>query len=162
DINLFRTQFNLSPAVPQVVLAPGFDPGTTSSLGEVDLDLQWAGAVARNATIVYVYSTSAFSALRYVVDQNLAPVVSASYSIGCEAQVSAATLVFYQQVAQQAAAQGITWVNSSGDPGAAACDRNGSSIAQNGRAVRFPASIPEVTAVGGTQFDEQGGVYWND
>ena len=27
--------------------------------------------------------------------------------------------------------------------------------------MNFPASIPEVTAVGGTEFNEGGGTYWN-
>jgi len=52
-------------------------------------------------------------------------------------------LAVFQQLAEQASAQGITWVNSSGDAGAAACDPNGYPIAQNGPAVLFPASIPE-------------------
>jgi subtilase family serine protease len=67
----------------------------------------------------------------------------------------------YQLIAQQGNAQGITWVNSSGDSGAAGCDANGIGLASHGLATRFPADIPEVTAVGGTQFNEQGGSYWS-
>ena len=33
--------------------------------------------------------------------------------------------------------------------------------ATQGLAVYFPASIPEVTAVGGTEFADQGGNYWS-
>jgi uncharacterized protein (TIGR03437 family) len=68
---------------------------------------------------------------------------------------------FYQAVAQQANAEGITWVNSSSDAGPASCDPNGGPVAFNGLGLRFPASIPEVTAVGGTEFNEQGGRYWS-
>jgi uncharacterized protein (TIGR03437 family) len=70
-------------------------------------------------------------------------------------------MLSYQTVAQQGNAQGITWVNSSGDSGAAGCDANGVSSATLGLATRFPSDVPEVTAVGGTEFNEQTGSYWN-
>ena len=71
--------------------------------------------------------------------------------------------IFFRSLAQQANAQGITWLASSGDTGAAACDPNpaGEPLATNGLAVEFPASIPEVTSVGGTEFNEGGGIYWS-
>ena len=54
------------------------------------LDVQWSGAVARNATIDFVLSAStnttdgvALSA-QYVVDTNIAPVLSISFGL-CEA-----------------------------------------------------------------------------
>jgi uncharacterized protein (TIGR03437 family) len=164
DVAAFRTRFNLPANVPQTVLVPGFaDPGSNSAAVEAALDVEWSGAVARSANILYVYSIDPYIALQYVVDQNLAPVVSASYSFSgrCEQAQDPGTLAFFQQLAQQASAQGITWVNSSGDAGAAGCDPNGYPLSQNGAAARFPASIPEVTAAGGTQFDESGGAYWN-
>ena len=160
DIRTFRARFNLPDLTPQLIVVPDLgDPGRNSAFQEADLDLEWSGAVARNATIIYVYSRSAFNAIAYAIDQNLAPVVSASFS-GCEA-LNSSILVSFRAMAQQANAQGITWVNSTGDSGAAACDANGSAIAQNGTAVRFPASIPEVTGVGGTELDDQDGNYWN-
>jgi subtilase family serine protease len=164
DVAAFRARFNLPANVPQTLLVPGLpDPGMNSAAIESALDVEWSGAVARNATILYVYAFDPYIALQYVVDQNLAPVVSASFSLGCEQTQSPGTIAAYQQLAQQASAQGITWVNSSGDAGAAGCDPNGYPISQNGAAARFPASIPEVTAAGGTQFDEQAddGPYWN-
>ena len=166
DVAAFRARFNLPANVPQTLLVPGFpDPGMNSAAIEAALDVEWSGAVARNASILYVYTFDPYIALQYVVDQNLAPVVSASFSFRgrCEQAQNPGTIAFYQQLAQQASAQGITWVNSSGDAGAAGCDPNGYPISQNGAAVRFPASIPEVTAAGGTQFDELagGGPYWS-
>lgn len=161
DIRIFRAEYNLPDNDPVVILVPNtISPGVTSSRSEANLDLQWAGAVARNAKIVYVYSRSAFASLMYAVDQNFAPVVSASFSMGCEQQ-NVSRLLTWRNVAMQANAQGITWVNSGGDAGGAACDANGSLVAQNGLGVRFPASIPEVTAAGGTEFNDSGGVYWN-
>src|SRR5579862_2581359 len=63
DITAFRTRFNLPSRLPRAVLVPNTtDPGLTADLIETNLDLQWAGAVARNADIVYVYATSAATA----------------------------------------------------------------------------------------------------
>jgi subtilase family serine protease len=76
---------------------------------------------------------------------------------GCEAQNSSSI----RSLAQQAAAEGITWVASSGDSGAAACDSASASTATHGLAVNIPASFPEVTAVGGTTFAEGSGSYWS-
>ncbi|MBS1876964.1 MAG: S8 family serine peptidase [Acidobacteria bacterium] len=165
DITAFRTKFNLPAMDLQTVLVPNYpNPGINKgSLPEADLDIEWSGAVARKATIIYVYSTSALTAVRHVIDQKLAPVVSRSFSVVCEKDYIPeyyGSVLQYQTLAQQAAVQGITWVNSSGDSGAAGCDVNSSSIAQNGLGVRFPQSVPEVTAVGGTQFNEGSGSYW--
>ena len=155
DVRAFRAEFNLPAKDPQLVLF-GSDPGTNSvDQVEADLDLEWSGAVARNATIIYVYSRNAFDSIQYAIDQNLAPVISSSY-VACESGSSAA----FRTLAQQANAQGITWMNSSGDSGAAGCD-TGASIATHGPTVTFPADIPEVTAIGGTEFNEAGGSYWS-
>lgn len=161
DLQAFRRKFNLPAQNFQSVLVPtGADPGLNrTTLPEADLDIEWAGAVARNATIVYVYSNSIVNAIQYAIDLNLAPVITSSFSRGCEVQVGLVAAQ-YQALAQQANAQGITWVNSAGDAGPAGCDGNGTAVAQNGRAVRIPASIPEVTGVGGTQFDDGNGNYW--
>jgi uncharacterized protein (TIGR03437 family) len=161
DIQNFRRHFNLPANDPQMVLY-GSDPGTNNkNLGEADLDLEWSGAVARNATIVYVYSKNINTASQYAIDQNLAPVLSLSFG-GCELPVSSSSLAF-RSVAQQASAQGITWLVASGDSGAAGCDAAfASAQATKGLAVSFPSSIPEVTAVGGTMFSESSGPgpYW--
>jgi subtilase family serine protease len=153
DIQAFRSTFGLPPTLPEVVLY-GSDPGTSAGdLEEASLDLEWTGAVARNATILYVNSTNVISSVQYAISQNLAPVISLSYG-GCEAENS----MSMRSIAQQANAQGITWLASSGDSGAAACDY--SKPAKVGLGVNMPASIPEVTAVGGTEFSEDGGKYW--
>jgi subtilase family serine protease len=135
----------------------GADPGTSQAdQTEASLDLEWAGGIARNASIVYVYSTNVFTSLQYAIDQNLAPVISLSYG-GCELEGSTS----FRTLAQQANAQGITWMNAAGDSGAAGCDTAGEPIATEGLAATFPADIPEVTAVGGTEFNEAGGSYWS-
>ncbi len=156
DIRAFRARFNLPPSDPEVVLF-GPDPGISSGdLPEAHLDIEWTGAVAPKATIVYVNSRSVITSAQYAIDQNLAPVMTMSYG-SCELLSNPAL----RSVAQQGSAQGITWMISSGDSGAAACDsRAPTAQASKGKTVSFPASIPEVTAVGGTQFDEGNGNYW--
>ena len=155
DVRSFRSRYNLPPNDPQVFLF-GRDPGASSSdQVEAYLDLEWAGAVARNATIIYVNSTDVGTSAQYAVDQDLAQVMSFSYT-GCEQENTPS----FRSVAQQAAALGITWMASSGDSGANSCDRHGAVQSTKGLAAGFPASIPEVTAVGGTMFDDAGGSYW--
>ena len=161
DMRQFRTRFNLTPNDPDVILYSGSrEPGFTDSQPEANLDLQWAGAIARNARLIYVYGVSAIAAASFAIDQKLAPVVSVSFSAGCEAQNSQGFLSSLRNLVQTANAMGITWVNSSGDAGPAGCDPNSASIAQNGYGPRIPASIPEVTAIGGTELNDREGNYW--
>ena len=156
DIRAFRQIYNLPAKDPKTILV-GTDPGTNGDMVESDVDLEWAGAVARNADLIYVYARSVFSAVQYAIDQNLAPVVSMSFG-ACEVVSSVAL----RAIAQQANAQGITWVAASGDTGAAQCDRGSpTEEASKGQTVSIPASYPEVTAVGGTTLNEGTGTYWN-
>jgi uncharacterized protein (TIGR03437 family) len=161
DLRTFRSRFNLPAQTVQQVLVPGHpDPGISDAdLGEADLDIEWAGAVARNATIVYVYSDDVLASLYHAVDQNLASVVTMSYG-ACEGS-DLIDLPPMQAAAQHANAQGMTWLAASGDSGAADCEDIGAAVAQNGLAVDAPSSIPEVTGMGGTTLNEQGGSYWN-
>ena len=135
--------------------APSNDQGDQV---EADLDLEWAGAIARNATLIYVYGTDADQSAFFAIDQNLAPIVSESFGI-CEAQAQSSPSQ-YEAEAKKGNAMGITWLVASGDSGAAGCDYD-ATAASNGLAVNFPASVPEITAVGGTEFNEASGNYWS-
>jgi hypothetical protein len=139
----------------------GTYPGVTSDEVEADLDLEWAGAVARQAKLIYVYSEDADYSAYYAIDNNLAPVISESFGL-CEYQVASNRmgLYNYRVEAQKASALGIRWLVSSGDSGAAGCDYD-ATVATQGFGVSLPASIPEVTAVGGTEFDEGALSYWS-
>ena len=161
DIEQFRTYFNLSANDPQLILVPNTtDPGISKTdLPEADLDIEFAGGVARNATILYVYSDDVEVSAQYAIDQNLAPVLSMSYGL-CEALTAPSDANAQRTLAQQANAQGITWIAASGDNGAADC--YGSSSRSNlGLSADLPGSIPEVTSIGGTEFTEGSGNYWN-
>jgi hypothetical protein len=162
DIATFRSLSSLPPNVPTLKLVTGStDPGIVDGdVIEASIDIEWAGAVAKNATIVYVYSTDAFASLDFAIQQDLAPVVSVSYG-RCEATFSSSELGARVAIAQQANAQGITIVSASGDGGATDCDGdNGNYPAILGLNVDVLASLPYVTGVGGTEFNEGSGVYW--
>lgn len=158
DIQQFRSKFNLPAKDPQLVLVPGSrNPGqNTDEMAEADLDLEWSGAVARNANLIYVYSYSVLDAVQYAIDQKLAPILSSSYG-ACEAETPTSQLADMQSWAKQGNAEGMTWFAASGDAGGADC----SDSHNPGLGVDAPASIPEVTGLGGTEFIEGSGNYWN-
>jgi hypothetical protein len=170
DARDFRNVFGLPANDPQVIL-DGPDPGVleSGSESEADLDVEWAGAVARGATIDLVVSQSTeatagvdLSAL-YIIDNNLAPVMSESFG-DCEAFLGVGGNAFYQTTREQGAAQGITIVNSAGDSGSARCDQDmGEVAAQYGLAVSGMASTPFNVAVGGTDFGDADNwsAYWS-
>ncbi|SPE32839.1 putative Tripeptidyl-peptidase I [Candidatus Sulfopaludibacter sp. SbA3] len=161
DASLFRSRFGLPPNDPQVVVYGPPPPADGEWEFEERLDVEWSGAVAPNAKIILVTAASVMTAIQYAIDDRLAPVISLS-SGDCEPMWTGTEPVLWRAIAQQANAEGITWVSASGDSGAAACTQHSGSIAATlGKTVDLPPSIPEVTAVGGTQFNESGGMFWN-
>lgn len=167
-----------------VVPTGSSDPGATYLCGDVteaDLDIEWSGATARNAQIVFVNSPVIWNsgctsgtgggvnaALTYAIDNLVAPVISMSYG-GCEGESES-----LETELQQGNSEGITIMNSAGDTGSAACDYSPPDNAQNppfaaavgGLTVSYPASSPEVTGVGGTEIsianDFPGSPYWSN
>ena len=162
DIQQFRSTFNLPANDPQVLLVAGAtDPGIVSGdLTEADLDLELAGSVARNATLLYVYSSDVMTSVQYAIDQNLAPVLSTSYG-DCEAAYAPAEALQMQALAQKANALGITWFGASGDSGATDCAGDTFPGATSTASVDLPAGLPEVTGIGGSEFSDANGNYWN-
>jgi subtilase family serine protease len=163
DIRAFRNAAGLPANDPQVIVAAGSrDPGiVTGDVDESSLDLEWAGAVARNAGIVFVTSTDVINmSLPYAVGQNIAPVITISYG-DCEANWLPTERDSLIALTQQANAQGITIVAASGDGGAADCDSDfpGRLTARLGLSVDLPGAVPYVTAVGGTTLNEVGNVW---
>ena len=155
--------YGLPKKDPQVVLVPGGpDPGFTDSQGEADLDIEWAGAVARNANIIYVYSTEC-RGLRALCDRSEPRTHHHSQLRLVRTANCSSRAIVHASVRATGKCAGNYVARGVGDSGAAGCDRPfvpGAPKASLGLAVAFPASLPEVTAVGGTQFDEAGGNYW--
>jgi pseudomonalisin len=169
DVRQFRTFFGLPANDPQVIVN-GADPGIWNSNEETeaDLDVEWSGAVARNATIKFVVSKSTNSSdgvdlsAQYIVNHNLAPVMSTSFGL-CEASLGTSGNSFLNSLWQQAAAQGITVFVSSGDNGAAGCDSASASTARRGRGVNGLCSTPYSVCVGGTELNDTSNpsLYWS-
>jgi len=168
DVRDFRSIFGLPANDPHIIL-DGPDPGLQPDETEAVLDVSWSGAVAKNATIDFVVSQSTETSFGtdlsafYIVNNNLAPVMSESYG-ACEAALGTGGNQFFYFMWEQAAAQGITVLISAGDGGSAGCDNfNTASAAQFGLAVSGYASTPFNVAVGGTDFDQfsNASTYWN-
>jgi pseudomonalisin len=166
DAARFRQKYGLPPLEPEVIIN-GTDPGDLGGGedGEANLDVQWAGAAAPGAGIRLVVSASTSAtdgvdlSAQYIVNHNLAPVMSTSFG-QCEPRMGSAEQAFYKNLWAQAAAQGITSVVASGDSGPAGCN-GGQEGTGSGRAVSGLASTPYNVAVGGTELDEGSGCYWN-
>lgn len=173
DITNFQNAAELTPKAPTLVLVPSTGTSTvvTNDESESDLDLEWSSAMAPGADIYFVYTGNstnnggAFDSVTYAVDQDTAPIVSLSYG-ACEPDLGGFSL---ESTFQQAAAQGQTIINASGDSGSTACSgTTGLSAAQQEViAVSYPASSPYVTGVGGTEVSQadpayltQGTTYW--
>ncbi|MEY9963100.1 subtilase family serine protease [Streptacidiphilus sp. MAP12-16] len=123
------------------------DCGASGWYGEQSLDVEAVHAMAPAAGITYVgaascYDTDLLDALNKIVDNHLATIVTNSW--GEPENASDPTLdAVYTQTFTRGAIQGIGFYFSSGD--------NGDELANTGtKQSDMPASLPWVTAVGGT------------
>lgn len=164
DVRFFRSFFGL-PANDPIFIHNGPDPGDLGGPEETeaDLDVEWSGAVAKNATIKFVISQSGATdgvdlSAQFIVNNNLANVMSTSFGL-CESKLLVSGNAFWNNLWAQAAAQGITSFVSSGDSGAAACDLSGAATGTQ-VAVSGLSSTPNNIAVGGTEFNDAGGNFW--
>jgi len=160
DIAAFQSLSGLANNPPTVQLYGG-DPGFPDIGDQIqaDQDIEWAGAAAPGASIVYVNSTSVLDgSLTEAIDNDVASILDISYG-GCEASFGTGPLAFYSQLLAEGSAEGISIIAEAGGLGATDCD-HGSSATQ-GLAVEFPGSSPQVTGVGGTEFNEGTGNYWS-
>ncbi len=170
DITNFQSAAGLTPKAPIEVLVP--NTGTAQAFSgdeeESDLDIQWSGAMAPGADIIFVYTGSdtnfsIFDSIAYAVDQKLGNIISVSYG-ACEPLLirPAAAL---EAVMQQGAAQGQSIVAASGDSGSTACfvsptTTNPTLAVQQALAVSYPSSSQYVTAVGGTEVSQTNSAYY--
>ena len=172
DVSAFRSASGLSASNLPTTVTYGLPPAAPTASGtpndddeiESELDVEWSGAVAPDATILFVNGQDVFdNAMTGAIDNDLAPILSVSYG-ACESDAGTATIAEYATLFAQANAQGQTIVASSGDSGATDCDGDAASIprlARRGLAVDFPADMAEVTGVGGTTLYEGSGTYWS-
>jgi hypothetical protein len=148
-----------SPVSPTQVV-DGVDPGQVNdgSSAEALIDTELSAGLAPKANI-YFYSSAddlfqdgaLDAALRAVEDNNVA-ILSVSFG-ECEYDLGPSGNQEIDAIWQQAAAQGITVLVSTGDSGSASCDADGLGEASGGLAVSGFASTPYNIGVGGTDFD---------
>ena len=125
---------------------------------ELTLDLEWSGSMAPGATLDAVYApdgpapsyspndTPMEDALQYAV--NSIPGVSViSMSFGLPESQDASFQAAYTTYFAAAEAKGITLLGASGDDGGSVLSHGACSVTPE---VEFPASSPDVIAVGGT------------
>ncbi|MHB1698728.1 MAG: Ig-like domain repeat protein [Acidobacteriaceae bacterium] len=177
DFVNFRSLFGLSlgstgtPTGTQYlnIIYNGANPGFNGSEASADAQTQWAGAVAKGATIDYVASQATQTtqgidlSAEYIIDNNLAPVMSYAGAV-CEQTAGTTYSTFLSNLWQQAAAQGITVLVSAGDSGSAGCEPpKVAQEAASGLAVNAAASTAYDVAVGGTDFymPSGGASYWS-
>jgi subtilase family serine protease len=172
DAQNFRSLFGLPVNNPHVILA-GTDPKLTGDEIEADIDTQWSGAVAKNATIDLVIAANTNTsngvdlAAQFVVQNHVAPILSESFG-NCESALGTTTNQFFNSLWQQAATQGITVLISTGDSGSAGCENPNPNLitpqpSATGVAVSGISSTPFNTAVGGTDFNQFNtqSTFWN-
>ncbi len=160
DVENFQSAAGLTKKDPTLVLVPG----TGDSLvvadgdeGESDLDVEWSGAMAPGANVVFVYTGSnnafgVFDSVQYAVDELIAPIISLSYA-SCETELNTSSLGILETIMSQAASQGQTIITASGDQGSTSCsgDTRLTTAQQQAIAVDYPASSAYVTGMGGTE-----------
>jgi subtilase family serine protease len=170
DVLNFRNIFSLCCGSPQVVLN-GPDPGDLGGGEEAEatLDTTWSGAVAPGASINLVVSASTDTtdgvdlSEVYIIENNNYDIMSESFG-SCEALTTSTNAAGISALAEQAAAQGITYFVSTGDNGAEGCDdQNTETTATGPVSANVLASTAFNVAVGGTVFNENGQTskYWN-
>jgi subtilase family serine protease len=139
DYPLTDAQFSIhqGPGTPQ--------PPDTGWYGEQSLDVEAVHAMAPGANIVYVGAQSPtdvdlVGAINMIIDQKLATIISNSYG---SAEGQANDFVVWKAVTTHAGLKGIGVYFASGDNG-------DESFNLGFPSADFPASLPTVTAVGGT------------
>jgi len=171
DLSVFDQIFGLSDPTLNVIAPDGLTPFDQNDAnmvgwaGEITLDVEWAHAIAPDATIDLVLAKSnndadILSATRFAILHNLGDVISQSF--GEAEQCMDRSLVDQQHMLfALAALRGITVLASSGDQGSAQPTCDGTSFF---KAASTPASDPFVTAVGGTRLFADGitGAYSSD
>ena len=156
DMDTFRAKYNLPPNDPKTVVF-GTNPGSNAGAAEeADLDLEWANAIAPGAAMYFYISTSLTTAISGAINANVVHILSISFG-GSEIDDSPLS---FQPIFQQGNAQGITIFASTGDSGAAGAPPDTGLFYRFGPIVSWPASYPEITAVGGTQFNDTTGTWW--
>jgi subtilase family serine protease len=166
DLQAFDAAFGIpDPPSFKIVTMPGtpptFDENNSTQVfwaQEVSLDVQWAHAMAPGANIVLVAAASnsdedLLAGLNYAINNRLGDVISMSFGES-EALLANAdgqrTVRRWERAFARARERHMTVLVSSGDQGSTNCVDETCSGVFGFQNVSYPASSPQVTAVGGT------------
>jgi subtilase family serine protease len=174
DLAVFDRTFSI-PAPPSLNVitpagkVPAYDPANSDMVGwagETTLDVEYAHAVAPQANILLVETPVSetegvqgfpqiVQAENYVINHNLADVISQSFGATEQTFPNKATLDSLRSAYQNAAAHHVTVLAASGDTGAADVGLDQETYYLH-PVTSWPPSDPLVTAVGGTQLHLNG------
>ncbi|HEY1805035.1 MAG TPA: protease pro-enzyme activation domain-containing protein, partial [Terracidiphilus sp.] len=130
DVQTFRTLFGVPGTLNMHVYHgygtvtcndPGVDPNGNGEQGEAALDAEWASALAPAANLIFMscdqsVNNGIISSEAALIDNNIADVMSLSYGHS-ELTFAAAEYTSQDTLFAQAAAQGQSFIVSSGDAG---------------------------------------------
>jgi subtilase family serine protease len=169
DLAKFDADYGL-PAPPKFDIiqpagaVPPWDPNNSDMVGwaeETSLDVEYAHAIAPGANILLVETPVAetegvtgfpeiVKAENYVIDHNLADVISQSFGATEETFPSQQALLQLRSAFLNAARHQVTVLGASGDAGPTDYMVDGTNLYTH-RVNSWPSSDPLVTSVGGTQ-----------
>lgn len=161
DLNKFATKFGLPPFDPLLTVKRNANWGNpTKPQGETVLDLEVIHMVAPNAKLVVYLSAPDFAhgdrAFDQIVTDHLGSIISESLG-SCEAETPGGHRALYASIQDRSVALGMSHFVASGDNGAYTCGVNQDPSGS------FPATLPSVTAVGGTSvFESKEGIYFKE
>jgi subtilase family serine protease len=180
DLQIFDRLFGLSDPSLHIFTPFGvhpYDPTNPANVAfalEISLDVEWAHALAPDATIDLVLGNPAdnsvqgqlnalIDATQYAVERNLGDVISLSVGLG-ETCYNPDELRRWHTAFTLARDRQTTVLAASGDSGSAVtiCDRPNHPVAE-GQGVNYPGSDPLVSSVGGTTLQaSRQGVYQSE
>jgi subtilase family serine protease len=161
DLNKFATEFGLPPFDSYLTIKRDPNWGTPEKpQGETALDLEILHEVAPQAKLVIYLSAADFGhgdrAFDQMVTDHLGSIISESLG-ACEPDTSGGHRNAYASIQDRAVALGMSHFVASGDNGAYTCGED------QPPAGSFPATLPTVTAVGGTSvFESLQGIYYKE
>lgn len=161
DLDRFAAKFGLPPFDSLLTVKRDAGWGTPEKpQGETALDLEIAHSIAPNAKLVVYLSAPDFGhgdrAFDQLVTDHLGSIISESLG-SCEPDTPGGARNNYAAIQDRALVLGMTHLVASGDNGAYTCGLDQDPAAS------FPATLPSVTAIGGTTvFESQQGVYYHE
>ncbi len=186
DLQVFDAQYGIPVPPSFKIIQPAgpvtYDPTSSDQAGwagETTLDVEYAHAIAPGANILLVETPvtetegvqgfpEIVQAENYVIDHNLAQVISQSFGATENTFPSRQSLLDLRSAFLNAAAHHVTVLGASGDNGATSQELDGSTLYPY-PVNSWPSSDPLVTSIGGTQLDLDANghklapdVVWND